>query len=304
MSGTGGRLLIVDRGEFGWTLCALLPRARVIAQHYRDVLVVTPAGREWLWRGCAHSIHSANAIAGSQEFLSGRFEQRDDMRVGNMAVGRRVWPSQGEAAAIVRDERAGFREPLFAPSLEKQWGDLVPNPYRAAELARQACPGGAPQVCVAVRPPKLLRGQTLECKSWPAESLQELAYGLLSAGQRVAIVGGPDNLAPALSALSGMGLTDLRGAPLETLCAVLAAARVTVGPSSGPLHLSQLCRTPIVTWYGIDAARPGSRNRYYGSWNPYRVPCFYLPDSCPTPGDVLVQTLAALNADRTMRTLT
>lgn len=300
------RLLIVDRGEFGWTLCALLPRARVIAQRYRDVSVFTPAGREWLWRGFAQTIRNARSVPGSQEFLRGGFVLQDEQRVRERSTGCRVWPNGREAAVIVSEERVGFREPRFAPSLEKQWGDLVPNPYRAAELVRQACPHGAPQVCVAVRPPKLLRGQTIECKSWPVHYTWRVIGDLLDAGVRVAVVGGSDNIGPdpMPDATGALGALDLRGVDLETFCAVLAAARVTVGPSSGPLHLSQLCRTPIVTWYGIDAARPGSRNRYQGSWNPYRVPCFYLPDACPTPADVLMQTLVALNADRTMRTLT
>lgn len=272
------RLLIVDRGELGWTLCGLLPRARVIASHYRDVTVATPAGREYLWHGIAHTIRAVHSVAGSQEFLSGRFEQRDEQHVKEWATGRHVWPSPQIAGSIVRDERAGFREPRFVPSLEKQWGDLLPNPYRAAEILR-ALPH-RPDVCFAVRPPKLLHGRTLACKSWPPGCVGELVDLLAREGVCAAFVGGSDNL-------YADGALDLRGVPLETLCAVLGAARVTVGPSSGPLHLSQLCLTPVVTWYGVDAARESSRNRYQGSWNPYRVPCTYLDDACPTAADVM-----------------
>lgn len=279
------KLLIVDRGEFGWTLCALLPRARVIAKHYQEVTVFTPAGREWLWHGVAHKVSACHPVAGTQEFLGGSFELRDEQRLLEWTTGRHVWPSAKIAGAIVREERSWFREARFLPSLEKQWGDLVPAPFRAAELVRAACPGGAPQVCIAVRPPKLLRGSVLECKSWPEDDLHELADGLTRTGMRLALVGGSDNLDSQLAAY------DLRGADLETQCAVLAAARVTVGPSSGPLHLSQLCRTPIVTWYGIDGARLGSRNRYQGSWNPWRVTAQFLDSGCPSSAEVLRATL-------------
>lgn len=291
-----GRLLIVDRGEFGWTLCALLPRARAIAQRYTDVVVFTPKGREYLWRDIAHQVSACDTVPGSQNFLGGKFGEQAERRLAEWSTGRHVWPSPKIAGAIEAEERAWFREARFVPSLGKKWGDLVPEPSRAAELVRRACPGGAPDVCIAVRPPKLVNGKTYHEKSWPEDNLHELVSRLLVAGVRVAIVGGSDNLYTT-------GALDLRGADLETQCAVLAAARVTVGPSSGPLHLSQLCCTPIVTWYGIDAARAGSRNRYLGSWNPWRVPCFYMAETCPTPESVLIQTLAALYADRTMRIL-
>ncbi len=280
------KLLIVDRGEFGWTLCALLPRARVVAKPYSDVTVFTPAGREWLWHGVAHTIRAVQPVEGTQNFCDGRFSMPDEQQVAVASKDARLWPTLAERNRIEGAEREGFKEARFSPSLCKQWGDLVPSPYRAAELVRQACPGGAPQVCVAVRPPKLLRGQTYECKSWPYISI--LTGSLCDQGVRVALVGGTDNLSPEPADPRVLGL---RGADLETQCAVMAAARVTVGPSSGPLHLSQLCRTPVVTWYGIDAAREGSRNRYLGSWNPYRTPCSYLDAACPTPADVLRATL-------------
>lgn len=288
------RLLIVDRGEFGWTLCALLPRARVIAERYTDVRVVTVRGREGLWRDVGYPVLAFDSTPGSQNFLDGQLERLAESYI--LSATGRVWPSSTDRQLIVRDERDGFRAARFVPSLDKKWGDLVPAPYRAAELVRAACPGGAPQVCIAVRPPKLLGSQTIACKSWPADSVQRLVDELIHAGVRPAIVGGRENL-------GADGALDLRGVDIETLCAVLAAARVTVGPSSGPLHLSQLCRTPVVTWYGVDAAREGSRNRYLGSWNPWRVPCFYMPDVQPSARDVLVQTLLALEADRSTRSL-
>ncbi len=66
------------------------------------------------------------------------------------------------------------------------------------------------------------------------------------------------------------GLFDYRDVPLEETASVMAAAKLVVGPSSGPMHLAALCGTPHLVWtdkrtYGM---RKTSRQKYQEWWNP------------------------------------
>ncbi len=64
------------------------------------------------------------------------------------------------------------------------------------------------------------------------------------------------------------GGLDMRGAPLEKVCDVLASAKVLVGPSSGAMHLGSLCGTPHVVWSG----HARNKLRYESWWNPHKTP--------------------------------
>jgi len=71
---------------------------------------------------------------------------------------------------------------------------------------------------------------------------------------------------------------DMRGAPLNEVCDVLASAKVLVGPSSGPMHLGSLCGTPHVVWSGHIINKP----RYEQWWNPHKTPArTIMPPSSP-----------------------
>jgi len=75
------------------------------------------------------------------------------------------------------------------------------------------------------------------------------------------------------------GALDMRGVDSETLCDILASSRLCVGTSSGPLHLSLLCGTPIVSWSDNEIQRwVGSTNkqRYRKTWNPFGVPVKFI----------------------------
>ena len=59
---------------------------------------------------------------------------------------------------------------------------------------------------------------------------------------------------------------DRRGAPLSELVEHMAECELVVGPSSGPLHLANLCGTPVVWWSGNAKDVP----RYNKVWNPFK----------------------------------
>jgi len=106
-------------------------------------------------------------------------------------------------------------------------------------------------------------------RSWPLASWSWLVSELLKRGLRVAAVGAPRE------AHAPQGAVNLCGKPLEELANTLAAAKLLVGPSSGPLHFGALCGTPLLVW--TDKSVHGSVNatnktRYETVWNPLQTP--------------------------------
>lgn len=69
------------------------------------------------------------------------------------------------------------------------------------------------------------------------------------------------------------GTHDKRNLPLQDLCGLLNNTRVLIGPSSGPMHLAQLCGTPIIVWTHTKkegAIGATNRRRYEDLWNPFK----------------------------------
>jgi len=68
------------------------------------------------------------------------------------------------------------------------------------------------------------------------------------------------------------GTQDLRGLPLDKVCAYLCKCKALIGPSSGPMHFGALCGTPLVVWSGT----PNNKMRYETKWNPFNVDVKYI----------------------------
>lgn len=69
------------------------------------------------------------------------------------------------------------------------------------------------------------------------------------------------------------GTEDARGISLHKLCNILANAKLVIGPSSGPLHLSHFCGAPILVWtYKRYEKAVGGNNRYRyeKKWRPFK----------------------------------
>ena len=119
------------------------------------------------------------------------------------------------------------------------------------------------------------RGPVKALRNWPAEAWSELAQSLPSRW-RVGWIGSNE----ASMAFQGV---DLRGLPLSDLMKRLRAARVVVGPSSGPIHLAALCGVPHVVWSGNSP----DRIRYRELWNPFQVGHEFIASWEPDVGEVL-----------------
>jgi lipopolysaccharide heptosyltransferase II len=107
-------------------------------------------------------------------------------------------------------------------------------------------------------------GSELTGKRWPLERFQSIVGRLIRAGNRVVLVGSPDDEAAAsqISAGAGQGVLDLTGkTSFSQLGAVLSRCVLFIGNDTGPMHLAVAVGVPVVAVFG-----PSSPVAY-GPWS-------------------------------------
>ena len=106
-------------------------------------------------------------------------------------------------------------------------------------------------------------------RNWPAPLWNRLARLLFHRDlvDRIICIGLKRN------SLAIEGALDMRDAPLAEQMDILASARFTMGPSSGPMHLAQHCGCPVLVWCGGgQQERHETQSRYQRHWNPHEAP--------------------------------
>jgi len=127
--------------------------------------------------------------------------------------------------------------------------------------------------------------------NYPASSWEVIAEWLHMRQLRVCCVGTVEQ------SLALPRADDLRGIEFDELMDVMAAARVVVGPSSGPMHLASLCKTPHVTWSHTKVAPSmgcNNKDRYERVWNPFETPVTFIPSVTPEPSNVFTAVELAM----------
>lgn len=103
----------------------------------------------------------------------------------------------------------------------------------------------------------------MNSNNWPQSRCDALVERLKADGLSVACAGLPG------SSLLARGATDYLGASLSETMDIMASATIVIGPSSGPMCLSMLCRTPVLTWFGGHKyVGAGLKERFERLWNP------------------------------------
>ena len=244
-------------GEFGWELCSWNPFVRWLSQQFDKVIVEGPASSEYLYE-FADEYRPNEPTPGFSDEYKGHCEAFTPEPGATV-----VKPLPGVHG---KPEKRAFAR-VFKPNPEREWRYL---PKSAEHVADVLC---------AFRSPKVFKGRTIKDKEYPRLRCEELVHKLLGENLSVACIGGLDNYHIE-------GTVDLRGAPLEKQCAVLAGAKVCVGPSSGPMHLASLCKTPHVIWYNRkDIA--ASVVRYESFWNPHGTAFTYMKQRLPSAQEVM-----------------
>jgi hypothetical protein len=219
-------------GEFGWELMSWQGHLRKLAKDYNEIVVCGPENHEALYADFAH-VYIPHRLNGTRDCWRCNLGHNDISLVNS--------------------------------HLNKLGGDLL-QPDRRVPVTAQtfirfgdAAKGAGYDVLLHARHPIGKRPE----HAWPAEHCQQVADRLVSKGLRVAAVG--------TQAHAPGSATDLRNLPMAELMNVMAASKLMLGPSSGPIHLASLCGLTHVCWSDqkVQAAVASTnRQRYEKIWNP------------------------------------
>ena len=250
-------------GEFGWELMSWQGYLRAVAPQYDEVVVCAPGGHELLYADF-RTQYITYDHPGVKDCWWTRRGTADHTNINRMLAPLGEWLRPSHIVPI--------GEQAFVP-----FGDASKG--RPADVLVHA------RAAIGTRPGH----------AWPEERWAILVQGLLKHGLTVAAIG--------TAAACPAGAEDRRGMLLSSLVNDIAAAGVVIGPSSGPLHLASLCRTPHLVWTDrlwYSAIRADNRKRYEELWNPLHTPCRVIDAYGwePQPDVILKETLRYLDSVR------
>jgi lipopolysaccharide heptosyltransferase I len=168
------------------------------------------------------------------------------------------WVFNNEHIAYYSDDLAKIRHYLkFTEHLGLPAPAALDFGFASLEVA-----GIAPRVISGLRKPfaAVVLGTSWKTKDWYEEGYRGLIQRILAAGTLTVVLLGDNSQAPLAARLAAEfkapEVIDLVGrTSLPQLAAVLKAARVGVGPDSGPGHLAAAVSTPFVTLFGPTSAQ-------------------------------------------------
>lgn len=232
-------------GEFGWELLCWQGFVRKLSRRYERTLVYCPAGREALYADFADTV-IPHAFKGTSE--TDRMLEKGVMREA-LASARALMPAG-----------ADHLRPLGFQPLHRQ--EFIAYGRRRPELA----------VDILFHP----RGRSFGAyRNWDDAKWRDLIGRLAAAGHRLGCLG----MRAATAEVAGP-FADHRDKPLAETLDIIASARLVIGPSSGPMHLASLCRTPHLVWTdrGRHARGHTNRRKYESWWNPLGTPAMVIDE--------------------------
>jgi len=249
--------------EFGWELMEHQGHVRALAKRHDHVVVCSSAGNQPLYADLnpnyiEHNIkgdrdcHRMRKIENPSEFE--RVTQQlaaltqEFIRKGNKVVRFQSIPAGGKAIGPRRpiEQQCFIR---FGKPVEQRSGIVI--------HARK-------------RPDSF----NTEHHNYPEAEWVNLLKQLRASGiETITAIG------THAQAIAPAGAVDMRGIPLQAVMDVMAASKLVIGPSSGPMHLASLCGTPHVVWtHGRvqSALMKRNRERYEQYWNPLKTPAYVI----------------------------
>lgn len=255
-------------GEFGWELMSwqAFIRALVYKHKFKYVTVFGPRGHDELYDDFA-DVYVPVELPGIRDCW--RVEGADfrDKTKLNQAIHR-----------LVKHDTKVITPSCFVPVSEQHFVAFG-NPENVAPKDRF-------DVLVHVRKQINKRRH----HAWPSEHAETVCNKLLERGLSLAAIG--------TEAWCPKGVENRLCIPLKELMNLISAARVIIGPSSGPMHLASLCRTPHLVWTDrqwYSAIKASNKTRYERTWNPLNTPCIVLEEGWnPNPDLIVLKTQEAL----------
>lgn len=252
-------------GEFGWELMGWQGVVRALSSGYEHVTVCARETSKALYADCCDTF-----IAHT---IQGQSNAHVVFSVSNPEELQRV-------LAMVPDEA----------------DHLVPMRYVPGEAQSFIRFGNA--AGVSHRTDVLIHargGMTSSNRNWMQEKWCALVRQLQALGFHVGAIG------LSKATLDIDDVIDLRDIPLEQTMDQIAASKIVVGPSSGPMHLASLCETPHLVWTDrrTYSMRRTSRCLYEETWNPHDTPVLVLDEfGFDPPVDVVFDGMMRLLVEK------
>ncbi len=229
-------------GEFGWELMNWQAFIRILRSGYKRIIVCSRSSSEALYRGVC------------DEFLAHELRGQANSHILCNIENPQALQRLLEAIPPEYDHLPPLR--------------FIPRQAQAfARLGDAAACANTPDVLIHAR-----GRRDVPERNWSAGNWRQLVDSLQAAGYRVGSIG------LSRDTLDIVNTKDYRDCPLAETLNRIAAAKLVVGPSSGPMHLASLCGTPHLVWtdrrrYNM---RKTSRTLYETCWNPLSTPVSVL----------------------------
>ena len=246
-------------GEFGHELMDWQSCIKAMIPLYDKVHVITYPGRDFLYPGC--TVHYHNVPLEKAGYKHGKYTPSElDLMAHAKALelGLKNYDIIGIRHTCTRYHRKYILNEKY---------ELL-NTKKANK----------PSCDIAFHFRKIFKNGPDKSRNYSIEMCDELAQICMKNGYSVRCIGHP------AYSYCPEGVHDCRSEDLATSVKMISASRILVGELSGPIHLAQLCATPIVTW-APDQWRIDNCNR----WNVFKVRTSIVANntSSPSPNSVL-----------------
>lgn len=243
-------------GELGWELTEWLPRLFAMSRKFEKVVAISYESSRSLYNGYDFFAH--NYSLQDSHFAFGKINRSDELQI--------------IVEAAKKFHLNDFT--VYTPYNKSRLANIVRRALARKEY-RSMCNsvGGLAQCDIVVHFRNFVRRGDSDDKNFPTATADDVCGKLRDFGFTVVAIGHPEmSYAPA-------GAIDGRSADIDRAVEFICGSKIVVGGSSAPMHLAQLCKKPIVTFF----SPPSVLARYQGYWNPFNADLEVVTDSSFQP---------------------
>jgi hypothetical protein len=260
-------------GEFGHELMDWQPWVRAQIPRHDEVHVITYPGRDFLYPGCRVHYHDVPLEKAGYRF--GRLSPRElDAMARQQAA--ELGLENYDVLTALNICTSYHRKYLLPARFE-----LLGQPPRAEDIRD-----------LAFHFRHVQKEGPDQTRNYPTEMCDRVVADCRAAGLSFFCIGHPRY------AYCPAGVEDRRSEDLAASVAAICSARLLAGELSGPMHLAQLCGTPILIWadgqWRLDDCQ---------RWNVFKVPTYIVAnDTFQPPPERVAREITGALADLRQRT--
>ena len=223
-------------GEIGWALCSWIPYLRYISQRYDHVIVGCDPAMQYLYKDFAKQFYNYR-----ERGLADR------------------WLHRGKVTELPKTLRVKkfmkLHPQIVLPTGQRCTAWKKRKFFKYGEY-KEEC-----RYDVVIHARRMKRYGS-GCRNWSLTKWGELVD--YHKDLKFCSIGKEVKRRKGFQAFHVPGTDDKRNIPMEELCNILASSRLTIGPSSGPMHLAHLCGCPIMVWTAANKQKAigGGNNGY------------------------------------------